>query len=228
LLADEGKNPESLPPELTLEGSDLPIEDISRILSLSDGIFAFAMTLLVLTLVVPNFDTTGLSSQRVNTKLIGALGNDWARFLGYAFAFVMIGLWWGIHTRTFRYIRRYDRPLVRMNLAILMLVAVMPFVLGVWNAFSQVPVAVALFAGIQAAIGLLFLALWSYATDQHRLVDPRLHQDVIEFFRWRSVLSVSIFAVSIGLAFVSVAAAEASWIGIFVAMHFLAKRYKTS
>ncbi|MGI0155234.1 MAG: TMEM175 family protein, partial [Thermoplasmata archaeon] len=127
-------------------------EDLGRILALSDGVFAFAMTLLALSLAVPVVG--GANAHAVSGNLLNQLGSDGTKFLGYAFAFVMIGIWWIAHNRAFQHIARYDGVLVWINMAILLQIAVMPFVMTVYNSYTDTQTAIGLFAGIQVGLGI--------------------------------------------------------------------------
>jgi len=77
-----------------------------------------------------------------------------------------------VHHRQFSYIRRYDGRLIGLNMAVLLEVAVMPFVLSVFTAYSDTQVAVVLFSTTQAITGLTFALLWRHPSQDHRLVDP--------------------------------------------------------
>jgi len=205
-------------------GREVPGEDIGRIISLSDGVFAFALTLLVLGLTVPVINTTGLSHSQVSGGLGNQLQADWVKFLGYAFAFVMISLWWMVHHRTFRYIQRYDFVLMWLNMMVLLEVAVMPFVLQVFTSYSDTQIAVVLFAFMQLATGLTINALWRYASRGHRLIDPGLPAAEISYFANRGVLPAIAFGGSILISFVSVSWAEYFWL-VPLVLNRLASRY---
>lgn len=201
-----------------------PGEDLGRIIALSDGVFAFALTLLALSLAVPALNTSGETPGQVSRALSGALGADWNGFVGYVFAFVMIAIWWTVHHRTFRYLRRYDTRLIWLNMAVLIEVAIMPFVLSVYRVYSNTPVAVDLFAGTQAATGATLATIWTYATSHRRLVDPSLDPRIISYYRVRGWVAPAIFALSIGVAQVSTLGAELTWLLLIVAQR-LSGRY---
>jgi len=192
-------------------GHEVPGEDMGRIISLTDGVVAFALTLLVLGLTVPMFNTSGLSDAQVSGHLAYLLRGDWQTFFGYAFAFVMIAVWWTYHHRTFRYIERYDSVLMWLNMAFLLEIAVMPFVLEVYTDYSNAQVAIVLFAVMQAAAGLTINAVWRYAASGHRLVNPKLDPTEIRYFADWGLVTPAVFAISIGLSFVSVEVAQLSW-----------------
>lgn len=207
--------PDHHPPLTRLQGDDL-----GRIISLSDGVFAFALTLLALSLTVPVFAQTGLSDHQVSSTLAFYLQQDYVAFLGYVFAFVMIGVWWVIHNRSFQYIARYNSRLVWINMAILLQIAVMPFVMSVFSAYSQTQVAVALFASIQVGLGLANTALWDYARHA-KLLKPNVPPAVGVLFSRRGYLTSAVFAASIGVSFIGVSYAEYTWALTFVVQRIL-------
>ncbi len=189
-------------------------EDLGRIISLSDGVFAFALTLLVLSLAVPSVTSNG--------ALGFALHRDYAAFFGFAFAFVMIAIWWMIHNRTFQFITRFDSTLVWLNMMLLAQIAIMPFVLSVYTTYSGdgYQYAVVLFATIQITLGLTSTAIWEYARRAH-LTKSGMPEGVSHYLTNRGLASALVFAISIGISFYNVAWAEYSWVLIFVAQRFM-------
>jgi uncharacterized membrane protein len=209
-------------------GREPPGTDLSRIIALSDGVFAFALTLLALSLAVPSLGSIGgLSNQQVSGRLAAALQGDYTAFYGYVFAFVMIAIWWVNHHRIFRYIERYDTTLIWLNLLLLMQIAVMPFVLNVFTTYGDTQTAVGLFSAVQASCGLTLGAIWYWASQGHRLTDPKLDPRIIHYFRVRGAITPVFFLISIGVTYVSVTGAELIWIGALVSQR-LSGRYGTS
>jgi uncharacterized membrane protein len=202
-------------------GRQRPNEDMSRILSLTDGVFAFSLTLLVLTLVVPMFTIGPTESPaQVSGRLGYLLQQDYATFLGYVFVFVMIAFWWTAHQRLFRNIVQYDDVLVALNMALLIEIAVMPFVLDVYVRYSDTQVAVVLFAFIEMATGLTLSLIWLYASWHHRLIRKSIPDSDIRWLQYRTLMTPAIFALSIGVAFVSITGAEVIWIGALVVQRY--------
>jgi uncharacterized membrane protein len=198
--------------------------DLSRIISLSDGVFAFALTLLALSLAVPVVTMTR-GGQSVSDKLQSAqlaflLQQDYNAFFGYAFAFVMIALWWIVHQRTFQYIARYNNALVWLNMAILLQIAIMPFVLSVYSDYSATQTAVALFAFLQVTLGITTTGLWDYAR-RNKLIKPNVPDSVAKFFSQRGWYTSLIFAISIGVTFYNVSYAQYTWFGVFLVPRLL-------
>jgi uncharacterized membrane protein len=93
----------------------------SRLEAFSDGVFAIAITLLVLELHVP----TG------HEALAKALGHEWPRYLGYLVSFAFIGGVWIAHSNMTRFIKAADPALMRLNLTLLLFVSFLPFTTAV-------------------------------------------------------------------------------------------------
>ena len=79
---------------------------LDRILAISDGVFAFAVTLLVLDLFVPV-----LSSGATSGDLGQALSKEYASFVSYLLSFFIAGVWWNAHHRNFSFLRYTDSRL---------------------------------------------------------------------------------------------------------------------
>src|SRR5258708_24745966 len=92
---------------------------LGRILALSDGVFAFSLTLLVVSLSVP----TAAS----NSTLASQLADEAPTFFSYIISFVAVpSIWYG-HHESFKYIRRYDGRLIALNFGSLPLIPFLPF-----------------------------------------------------------------------------------------------------
>ena len=222
-MYEDESHPDLVPPRRgrTALPTRIAGEDLGRIISLSDGVFAFALTLLALSLAVPVLNLpAGTPSSIISSHLAHRLQGDYNAFVGYVFAFVMIGVWWVIHNRTFQYLARYDSTLVWINMAVLLQIAVMPFVMSVFSAYSNTQVAVALFASIQVGLGLTNTLLWDYAR-RAKLLKPDLPAPLVRYFTRRGLFTSVVFAASVGVSFVSVTAAEITWVATFVVQRYL-------
>jgi uncharacterized membrane protein len=181
-------------------------EGRARLLTLSDGIFAVAMTLLVLDLHVPD-----LPAGSTGADLARALLGLGPRYLSYVISFLVIGNYWLGHHRVFRWIVRVDWQFAWLNLLFLLGITVLPFVTGVLGAYGDVREAGVFYAGGLTVVGLLWWLLWLYATARRRLVPPDLDGKVIAYNFWVALLPPVIFLASIGLSFASPLWAKLSW-----------------
>jgi uncharacterized membrane protein len=173
----------------------------SRVEALTDGIFAVAMTLLVLDIKVPMVNHAA--------DLPGELLALWPRFLSYAISFVMLGIYWVGHHNQFHLIRRTDRALLWINILFMMTICFVPFSTALLSAYARQPIALVVYGMNLVAIGLILYGHWSYATYRHRLVDRDLDPRVIRFAGRRILIGPVMFAVASGLSFLSTTASLA-------------------
>lgn len=193
-------------------------DDTSRLLALSDGVFAFAMTLLVINLVVPTSAALQAAAANAdqNTQLAQALLKDQNAFIAYGLAFFIIGTWWIVHHRIFRWIAAYNRPLMALNLLFLLFIAVTPFDVGLLASYTDTSVAVGFYAGAQALAGLALVLILAYVRGPGRhLMAPRTTDAMLHHGLLLSGVTPSGFALSIPLAILSPHVAIASWVAIF-------------
>jgi uncharacterized membrane protein len=205
-----------------VEGLDGTGSDMSRIIGMSDAVFAFSMTFLVITLVLPG------QAAASHADLAGYLGSIWPAMVAYVISFFIIAAWWGTHRRLFSPIIRYDQVLVRLNNIFLLVIAVTPFLVGILFYYGpgailgpaslSAQLAVALYACVQVAGGLLLLGVWRYATRGHRLVEPRLSAEWIRRTEGYQLTTVAVFAASIPVAFLLPFVSVLMW--IFVATSY--------
>ena len=95
---------------------------VGRLLALSDGIFAIAMTLLALDLRLPDLGTHASDAQ-----LRHALGDQWRGYLAFVISFYVAANYWGVHRRAMRAVTTIGARLVGHTLPVLLLVAALPF-----------------------------------------------------------------------------------------------------
>src|SRR2546423_8681001 len=126
----------------------------SRIEAFSDGVFAIAITLLVLEIKVPTH----------SEDLWHDLGQLWPSYVGFVVSFFTIGVIWVNHHRQFELFVRADRTLMFLNLQLLLWVAFIPFptslVAEYFREGVHEDVASAVYAGTFLAMGLSFFAMW--------------------------------------------------------------------
>jgi len=203
-----------------LEGVDGTGSDLSRILSLSDGVFAFAMTFLAVTILLPQTFTGGALP-----PLPTYLGRLEPAFLGYVLSFFVIAGWWNVHHRLFSSIVRYDPTLVRLNSTFLLVISVTPFLVSLLFAYSpngwgpgtlSSRLGVAIYAVVQALGGCVLLGIWRHATRHARLVSKTLTPEWIRITELGQLLSTGTFAISVAVAFLSPLTAELLWIVVIL------------
>src|SRR5215212_1284012 len=154
------------------------VGDRDRIGNLSDGVFAIAITLLVLDIQVPDIPEKVVSSQ-----LPEALLSLWPKYLGYFLSFVGISAFWLIHHSIFRPIRSYDRTLLYLNFLFLMVVAFVPFPTALLGEYGDHQLPVAIYAATLAVGRLLLTAIHWYSTRRgDRLLKEAQDPATVRFF----------------------------------------------
>ena len=169
----------------------------SRLESLSDGIFAFAMTLLVVGLNLPD------KSAIVPTQVfaINYLFSLYSDFFHYVLAFLILGAFWLSHHIEVHPIRSLDRNYIWLNLGTLLFVALLPFSTSFSGDFNSVSLGAMVFELNLFAIGMGMYFQWIYATGNNRLVEPgELDSRFIRHVGMRSLVVPSISLIGILIA----------------------------
>jgi uncharacterized membrane protein len=195
---------------------------LDRLVAFSDGVFAIAMTLLVLSLTVPNLSG---STEKVNHELWEALREQWPEVLSYAISFAVIGRYWLIHHRVFRLVRQADAPLLVWNLALLGLIALIPFPTELLGRYGDTTTAVAAYSVTMVLVGLVSLGMTRHIYDGG-LLDEKVTDEYKAHSLMRGFLVPIGFALGIPVAFVDpVAAVWTWWISIVVMSVAIRHRY---
>ena len=171
----------------------------------SDAVFAIAITLLALEIRLPGGEGA-LTDDELSRQLLSL----WPKYLAYAISFFVIGTFWLGHHRRFRFIRRYDRRLLLINLFLLLLVAFIPFPTAVISEYTN-RTATIFYALIMTLTGLMSGAIWWYAAWHDRLIDPNMDRRHRRYERLAPLVIPGIFLFSIGLAFIDPDLARYSW-----------------
>ena len=179
--------------------------ETTRLEAFSDGVFAVAITLLVLNLAVPRDARGGLVPH-----LREALLEQWPVYLAYVLSFLTVLIMWVNHHALFQIIRRTDQAFMLLNGFLLLVVTALPFGTAVLAAYLQHPerkVAQVLYSGLLLLLTLTSNRMWSYAARDRRLLDPAATQERIQRLTRQYALGPPVQSLAFALAFVS---AEAS------------------
>src|SRR5262245_19188997 len=200
-----------------------PVQTYSttRLEAFSDGVYAIAITLLILEIKVPPL------ARIESAGLWRTLAAQWPSFLAYALSFAIIGIMWSNHHNVFRYIARTDQMLILLNSALMFCTAFLPFPTAVLADCLESPAVrsqATVFYGLTLTVTAIFYnALWLYAVTKRRLVAPETDQALLDAvtreFRWGPV----VYAAATALAFVS-AAASLSLHGLAAVIYSIPRR----
>jgi uncharacterized membrane protein len=185
--------------------------DTARLEAFSDGVFAIAITLLVLEISVPHGS---------GSELARDLAREWPSYLGYALSFVVIGIMWMNHHTMFKDIERVDHGILVFNLLLLMSIAFLPFPTAVLaehlkDADARLTATV-FYGGTQTVIAVFFNALWLYAVVNRGLIDHHVSDTRLQSRTRRYLAGPLTYGATVLVAFVSPWISLAIWIGLGV------------
>jgi uncharacterized membrane protein len=188
------------------ESADERAFDYDRTVALSDGVFAIALTLLVLSLTVPNLrhGHTGV----LGSKLLHR--ND--EYISYGISFAVISLLWVRHHRLFRAISRIDGRVTALNLAYLAFVAFLPFPARVLGVYGDEPAAIVLYATTVVILSVLGGSIRIHVR-RVGLIDPSRTRELASE-TW--LMAPAVFLASIPIAFVNTTLAKCFWLVLLI------------
>lgn len=152
--------------------------DTARLETLCDGVWAIALTLLVLDLRVPTAEAASQAG-----GLVLALLRLWPSYLGYAISFLILGIMWANHHSLFRLVARSDETFVYLNLLLLLFVALQPFPTALLADYLRDPqeraTAVMVYGAVMTATALAYNAVWWHASRGHRLLRAGIAPELV-------------------------------------------------
>jgi uncharacterized membrane protein len=169
-----------------------------RIITLTDGVLAIVMTLLVLEIVVPE-----LSPSEVAKELPKRLLELWPVVWSYATSFIILGFFWISHDEQFHYIKRANRTLLWITIFYLMVIAFIPFSTALIGTYGDQQISIIIY-GINITIALIWSHLqWKYATKKHRLVDSDLDPKFIAKMSRKRIVAIILYPIAIAVSFLN-------------------------
>jgi uncharacterized membrane protein len=176
--------------------------DLRRLVAFTDGVFAIAITLLVLNLEVPD-----VSDSRVGDELL-----DLAPQLGaYFLSFAVIGRFWLVHHRVFATMDSFDAALLGLNLLYLALIVLVPFTTEVLGEYGDTSVGVIVYAAVMALASLVNWLMIRHVVSRGH-VRPEARERTAHFADLGGLQVPGVFALSIPVALLSPLAAELMWV----------------
>jgi TMEM175 potassium channel family protein len=193
--------------------------EFGRVLAFSDGLFAIAMTLLVVAITVPNLH----DGDSVH-DLADALNNLTSDFISFFITFAVIGRYWLAHHQFVSQLKAMDQGLVTLNLIYLAFIAFLPFPSALLGTYFENPLSIAIYAVNVGLVSGMEVVLFRHAY-RSGLLRKQPPSDVYRYGVLMSVSPVVFFAISIPIAFASTTLAVCTWfLGIPLAA--VAERWK--
>ncbi|HEX6492638.1 MAG TPA: TMEM175 family protein [Candidatus Dormibacteraeota bacterium] len=168
-----------------------------RVEAFSDGVFAIAITLLVLTIVQPQrFDDLGRELLR-----------GWPSYAAYAVSFAVIGIMWFNHHVVFGHLARVDRTLLHLNLLLLLTIAFLPFPTGVFGEALRrgegTRDAAVAYSIVMSLNAYAWGALWVYASGRRRLLVESFPEEQRGLTTVLFLVGSAVYTATIGVALIN-------------------------
>jgi uncharacterized membrane protein len=180
--------------------------ETNRLQAFSDGVFAIAITLLILEIKVPS------------GELAPGLLHLWPSYLAYAISFIVIGAIWINHHAMFDWIARADQKLLLLNTLQLMFIAFLPFPTAVlaeaFHKHAEQQIATAFYAGTLTVIGLMVTFIWRYAASHRELLSDAISPEQASAIGKRFWIGPIGYGLATPLAFVNPWLSIALFIGL--------------
>jgi hypothetical protein len=189
--------------ELRDEGTEL-----SRLRSLSDGVFAIVLTFLIFRLDIQKF-----VSAESDGVLWFNIKEQASALLGYTLSFFIIASFWMLHQRVFRHVNRFNSTLLWQNVIFLFFVSILPLTTSIHSGNPKLASAWVMYATNNAVAGLSMLGIWLRCTRSEMTCEAT-SKNVQNFFVWRIGAIPIVFLGSIPLAYKSIAMATWSPLAI--------------
>ena len=167
-----------------------------RIEAFSDGVFAIAITLLILDMRVPEVGALP------HVSLSHSLTSLWPSYLAYVISFVIVGIYWANHHYVFKLYQRTNHVFNLLNVFFLMCISFLPFPTSVLGKHLQdmgeERTAVAFYTFGLLLPALAWMLMWLYASKDYRLIDKRLAPSFVKYMTNQYIVSSILYVIALG------------------------------
>jgi uncharacterized membrane protein len=190
---------------------NLEIRDKNRLETFVDGVFAIAITLLVLEFVVPILPHS-------NIAILTYLNSLWIKFIGYFLAFFLLGILLNNHSRQFRNIEYADQKLWWLNLIFLSFIVLVPFVTSIWIEYGDTTIGVWFFHFDMLISGLILYFNWLYIQKHKYLLSKNITSRATRIIHYRNLSFPIASLIAIVIAFITPYLSNVAYLIILVIM----------
>jgi uncharacterized membrane protein len=194
---------------------------IEHVISFSDAVFAFAITLMALTIDIPE-----LPLNLSQSDLLHKLDDIYPQFEDYIISFAVIAMFWISYHQVFNHIKGSHISMVYLNLLFLLLITLLSLATSFVTNYASYQIPYIIYCILVIMTSSLLMLIWWYATRDHRLVDKGMHPLFIKG-TFLGLLSIPIiFGVSIIISFINLDVAQYFWLGIIPINILIRYKYK--
>src|SRR5918994_3333308 len=189
-----------------------------HIISFGDAIFAFAITLMTLSIDIPNLPTNLTESQLINT-----LYDMYPKVESYIISFAVIAIFWISYHQVFNFITRSHISIVYLNLLFLLLITFLSITTSLVINYGSYQIPYVIYCIVVIMTSSLLALIWWIATKDYRLVDKDIHPLFVRGVMVNLLLFPFVFAISILVSFFNLDIAQYLWL-IIAPLSFAVRR----
>ena len=193
---------------------------LEHVIAFSDAVFAFAITLMALTIDIP-----GLSSNLTETQLVESLFEMSSQVESYVLSFFIIALFWVSYHQVFNHIKDSYLSMVYLNLLFLLLITLLSISTSLVINFDSYRVAYLIYYGVVIAASTLLVVIWSYAI-RINAVGENLHPLFKKGLFTQLLILPLVFLLSIVVSFINLNVAQYFWLIIIPLSIYIRHKFK--
>jgi len=204
-------------------GSFTPSIKVEHVISFSDAVFAFAITLMALSIDIPD-----LPSNLTQAELIGKLYDLFPQFESYVISFAVIAIFWVSYHQVFNHIKGSHIVMVYLNLLFLLLITLLSLSTSLVINYGDYHIPYVIYSFIVILTSSLLTLIWWHATNDKLLIDKNLHPLYIKGVMLNLLSIPLVFTVSIFISFINLDIAEIFWLVMVPINIIIKQKYKYS
>lgn len=198
-----------------------PKVKLEHVISFSDAVFAFAITLMAISIDIPDLPTNLTQSQLVD-KLYGM----YPQFESYLISFAIIAIFWISYHQVFNHIMGSPIQMVYLNLLFLMLITLLSLSTSLVINYGSYHIPYIIYCTIVIMTSSLLAVIWWYATRDRKLINKNIHPLFVKGVMVNLLSLPAVFSLSIFVSFMDLNIAQYIWLGIVPLSFIIRKKYK--
>jgi len=204
-------------------GSFTPFIKVEHVISFSDAVFAFAITLMALSIDIPD-----LPSDLTQAELVDKLYGLFPQFESYIISFAVIAIFWVSYHQVFNHIKGSHIIMVYLNLLFLLLITLLSLSTSLVINYGGYHIPYIIYSFMVILTSSLLAMIWWHATKDKLLIDKNLHSLYIKGVMINLISIPLVFTISIIISFVNLDIAEYFWLVIAPLNIAIKQKYKHS
>jgi uncharacterized membrane protein len=202
-------------------GSFTPSIKLEHVISFSDALFAFAITIMTLSVDIPDLPTN-----LTQAELLDELYALYPQFESYVISFAVIAIFWVSYHQVFNHIKGSHITIVYLNLIFLLLITLLSLSTSLIINYETYQIPYVIYNFIVVMTSLLLALIWWYAIKNKGLVEESLHPFFIKGV-FANLISIPIvFTISIIISFVNLGVAQYFWLVIIPITIAIRRKFK--